>query len=355
MRTLATLHLALLFIFTGCASQPQPELPIPTLDFLATMVIPSEHESLGTIGGLSGLTWTGEHFVAVSDHNERPMLYELAITLSSGVRGGVRGGDRGYDLDVTVMREIHLDHPAADAEAVVYDPTTAAWYIGYELPATIARLESNPTIFSLPDDVREGVRPNRSFESVTLRPNPNFARPTELWTATESAITFDGEEATEAEGTLCRVLVWDPRTARLLRQYSYRTDPRPGGIPLRHSINSLVELTTLPDGRLLALERSLTAPAGYGALIFLIPGDSFEKSTAPFSVLSKRLLYDLSEVPLISIGNIEGMAVGPTIADLVNDPAEQGRLLLLIADDNFGREIQRGSRVIALRITDLVD
>ncbi|TVQ77335.1 MAG: esterase-like activity of phytase family protein [Phycisphaeraceae bacterium] len=351
MRSLATLHLALLIVFTGCASQPQPELPLPTLDFLATMSIPSEHDALGTIGGLSGLTWTGEHFVAVSDHNERPMLYELALSLSPGVRGG----DRGYDLDVTVMREIHLDHPAADAEAIVYDPNTGAWYIGYELPATVARLGSDPITFPLPDDVREGVRPNRSFESVTLRPNPHFGRPTELWAATETAITSDGEEATEAEGTLCRVLVWNPRTARLLRQYSYRTDPRPGGIPLRHSINSLVEFTTLPDGRLLALERSLTAPAGYGGRIFLIPGDSFEKSEAPFPVLSKRLLYDLSEVPLISIGNIEGMVVGPPISELTNDPREPGRLLLLIADDNFGRDIQRGSRVIALRITDLPD
>lgn len=355
MRALTTLHLALLFIFTGCASQPQPELPIPTLDFLATMVIPSEHESLGTIGGLSGLTWTGEHFVAVTDHNERPMLYELALTLSSGVRGDIRGGDRVYELDVTVVREIHLDHPAADAEAVVYDPNTGAWYMGYELPGTVARLATNPITFPLPDDVLKGVRPNRSFESVTLRPNPNFARPTEVWAATEAAITSDGEEATEAEGTLCRVLVWDPQSARLLRQYSYRTDPRPGGIPLRQSINSLVEFTTLPDGRLLALERSLTAPAGYAGRIFLIPGDSFKESTAPFPVLSKRLLYDLSEVPLISIGNIEGMAVGPTIAELTNDPAARGRVLLLIADDNFGRDIQRGSRVIALGITDLVD
>ena len=53
------------------------------------------------------------------------------------------------------------------------------------------------------------------------------------------------------------------------------------------------------------------------------------------------------------IGNLEALALGPRIADMTGNDREQGRLLLVVADDNFGAGVQKtGSRVLALRLLD---
>lgn len=323
---------------------PRSALPALELSYLATVVIPTQTEPFGEIGGLSALAWDGERFFTLSDRTPETMVYELAISLSRE--------QNGYRLEASVLREIPLDHPAKDAEALAISQS-GAWFIGYESPATVARLGFDPATFPLPDEVARTVRPNRAFESVALRPHPAFESPRELWAITESAIAEDGPEATGSKSALCRALVWDPYTGALLRQFTYRTDPMPATLSFGPSLHSLTEIAVLPDNRFLALERSLTIPAGYDARIFLLDASSHSDPVAPFPVLRKKLLYDFADSPIRNLGNLEGMTIGPTIADLTGDNSEHGRLLLLIADDNFGRDIQRGSRVIALRISDL--
>ncbi len=332
---------------------PQPEpstdtthatLPAIQLTYLASAILPAKIDPFGEVGGLSALAWDGTRFFTLSDRTPDTMVYELAISLS-------RLHD-DYSLKPSILREVHLDHPAKDAEALAISPS-GAWFIAYESPATIARLAFDPHAFTLPEEVVRTVRPNLAFESVALRPHPVFEAPTELWAITELAISQDGPAPTSSEGTLCRALVWNPYTGELLDQFTYRTEPMPSTLPIGPSHHSLSEIAALPDGRFLALERSLTLPAGYTARIFLLDASSQPDPDAPFPVLRKELLYDFADSPLRNIGNLEGMTIGPTIAELTGDPFEQGRLLLLIADDNFGRDIQSGSRVIALRLIEV--
>src|SRR5439155_23676512 len=95
---------------------------------------------------------------------------------------------------------------------------------------------------------------NRGFESLTLSADGKS-----LWTANEHALTIDGSPGTPAEpfGSTTRV--------RLLR-YALDADGHPtpreqfvyqtSGVHELAGFNSLTDLVALPDGRLLALERS---------------------------------------------------------------------------------------------------
>ncbi len=88
-------------------------------------------------------------------------------------------------------------------------------------------------------------------------------------------------------------------------------------------------------------ERSpvLTGPVGKAVLVLALP------------VLVKRRVCDLREAGLPVMGNLEGMAVGAPLARLLGDETERGRVLVIVADDNFGRDGQVGSQVVVCRLT----
>ncbi len=382
---------------------------------LAHTVIKAEHPDLGTIGGLSGLIFhdhaafetdtdtpggerdrlvrtsvDGERRAAVefiSDSHDLPCAYTGTVALRRFARTlytvrvelDEREPLHEYDAEeLARLREADDFHTvpagmlprAADAEAIAHHHTDhdngdrrGIRVIAFEQPHQISATLSWPrhhlgfmrSTLTIPEEIREHIRPNRGFEAVTITDR-------HVWAATESAITTDGPEATADTGTLCTLLRWprprwrgQPEDPDILH---YRTDPKPPHIGPTFSLHSLTDFEALPDGRLLALERSLTLPAGYSAKIFIIDPDA-PRETLPDGreVVHKQLLLDLATIRGEKndaprwLGNLEGMALGPSIADLTGDESEPGRLLLLVADDNFGTDIQRaGSQVIALRL-----
>ncbi|GAB4516157.1 MAG: esterase-like activity of phytase family protein [Phycisphaerales bacterium] len=387
------LHAALIatpLLLSACATPPRDEPPVrtvaptpssepasaprlPTVEVIAWGVIPTDHDTFGRIGGLSGALFrehrdeNGERSPLdrramapvefVSDHPDQPR------TLHAGLR--LQRTHDGYSIEITFDYEDRLEWAdATDAEAIARLPVGDGelYACAFEAPPTIVVREYDPSqpwrvrhrTPNIPQRVTEGARPNRAFESVAITPDAT------IWCATEAALETDGEEATTASGTRCVVLTGDAHA--LNESYFYDTDPMPrhlGGF----AIQSLVELEALPDGRLLALERSLTLPAGYGARLFLLDGSTRPAPTDPAAnptrlpVLNKFLIADLAKlstkVGVPWIGNLEGLALGPEIATLTGDPDERGRLLLVVADDNFGADIQKsGSRVLALRYID---
>jgi hypothetical protein len=256
----------------------------------------------------------------------------------------------GWRLKVTPRRYISAEHPATDAEGLVLLPPRNTEMpraiVSYERPPTVAWLTpEGPRTFNVPEQVRDHARHNRAFESLTLDAEGR------LWAATEAAIETDGPEANEKAGTRCRVLIWDDpdQPDQPPAQFIYTTDPAPRAVGESH--NSLTELLALPDGRALALERSFAIPRGYNATLFLLDG-SVERTDDPdaLPVLRKKRLASVRELGLPVLGNIEGMALGPELTDLDPDADHKGRLLLLIADDNFGSDAQQGTQAIAIRI-----
>ncbi len=380
MVTLRITLIALASTLTGCVSTPPAETTRDDslrLEVLAWTLIPAEHDTFGTVGGISGALFRPHAFYdndargwaesPLDDDNRAPL--ELVSDEPGNSRtliGGLslrRTGDT-YGLDIDLDYERSLDWAGAtDAEGIAraplpqYAPLRRGEFFAcvFESPPSVCVVEYSPPHRwqvryhqpTLPETIAARMRPNRAFESVA------YASDGTLWVATESALTTDGEEPTSRKGALCTVLTGDHQ--ELHETFFYETDPKPAHLGPTFSIHSLAEFEALPDGRLLTLERSLTLPAGYSVKLFVIDGTTDERRIARLPILDKKLVVDLGTLARDAgvpwIGNLEALALGPSVASLTGDENEEGRLLLVVADDNFGTDIQRtGTQVIALRI-----
>jgi len=196
---------------------------------------------------------------------------------------------------------------------------------------------------------------NKGLESLTISPSGNY-----LFTANEGALTTDGPLATSSKGQLVRILRLDATKPSNGgdEEHAYRTEPSsPSGGTM-----GVTDLAALSDDTLLVLERGFKADYGNTVRIFRVEFGSSVRVDAVASlddmtpVLKKTLVVDLSELPSDGIthpgpqpnpilGNYEGMALGPTIAD-------GRRLLFLITDDNAS-PIDQVSRVLVLAVRGL--
>jgi hypothetical protein len=154
-------------------------------------------------------------------------------------------------------------------------------------------------------------RENFGFESMTFGTSP-FS----LWTANEEALAPDGPLSTPAEGTVVRLQRYGRSGGSIAPsiQYAYITEPIHGPL-ITGARSGLVDLVVLPDGRLLALERSLAAtlPPFQNRIYEVnqagatdVSGISSLKG-ASYTPVSKRLLWSGG------LGNLEGLALGPQL------------------------------------------
>jgi hypothetical protein len=175
-----------------------------------------------------------------------------------------------------------------------------------------------------------GVRPNLGLESLDL------ASDGALWTANEEALYSDGDIATFTEGTIVRIQRFDA-SLNPSGQWGYVTEPLPGDVvdPGRDvETSGVADLTVLPGGSLLVLERA-TGAVGLRLRIYLVDLTGATDTAAMpaltignFDPAVKTLLWERIFADLMP-HNLEGLALGPTLAD--------GRYsLLMIADDGGG-------------------
>jgi len=301
------------------------------------------------VGGLSGLGYRDGRWFAVSDDAASPRVYELRIEVDAA--------DGTLAASVVGVTDLPGNYRDAEGLAALGDD---AWLISYEAPPAVVRTDGafeNPRAMRIPAHISTHARPNLSFESVTARPSPGGG--VEVWAAVEEPLRSDGERASTTRGGLCRVVVFDAAMGEAVREHVYETLPAPPGLALPGALaprNGLVALEALEDGRILSLERGAAAPSGFRIAIRVIEPGAGEsdvlgapslRDLAPDDArpLRVRTITTLGDLGAPNVGNIEGMAIGPRIGD-----ARAGRLLVLIADDNFGRDVQRGSAIVALRL-----
>lgn len=291
-------------------------------------------------GGLSALADLDGRLFALTDSPSDAAIYEIRWEF----------GDLEGALRAAAQRISTLAQPPIDAEALALDPALRRVFVAWEQPPSIAAIDDianpdAPTPLAIPAHVLEHARFNRAFESLALR-----AEARELWAFTEAALTTDGPEATTAAGTRCRAIVYDARTLQVLREHVYQTLPVPSPLGLDVGFHSLTDACALPDGRILTLERSWAPPLGWGGAIRILTPDNNETDVAglaqaPDSAvpLTATTIATLDELNLGALGNFEGMTV---ITD------DSGALtVLLISDDNFGRDGQTRTILAALRLT----
>lgn len=273
-----------------------------------------------TVTGMSGLTRrAGEEYLAVMDNSRYVVRLRVRLTddgsiASAQLVGGVRLAD-SRDFEGIAFTD------AARNSVFLSEEGTPAVH-EYSL-ATGARLRTltTPPVFT-------NRRSNKGFESLARDPLPG--RSGVLWTANEEALSVDGPIAGPSTGTTVRLLRYDfdQTSATPGLQLAYLTDAW-HGTSTPGAMGGLSDLLVLPDGRLLALERSFAASGSgfFRTRIYevLTEGASDVSGLtglagATYTPAGKRLLFNGY------FTNLEGLALGP--------PARAGgRVLLSIVDD----------------------
>ncbi len=318
--------LCLLCLTPAACAQPAPL----AADLLGSAPIPSttqdQHGQPITIAGLSGIAWLGpsplaaapalqDDYLAVMDNSN--LLVRLRVTIAPG----------GTSVqNVQVLGAIRFDQ-SRDWEAITPGPRPGTLLLAEEGTPSIALL--NPATGQLTWTAAAPApfpsrRANRGFESLTSAPRSGIA-----WSANEEALTPDGPAASPTSTTVVRLLRWQvsPAGARPDLQHAYTVDRMPGA-SIPGGSSGLSELILLSDGRLLALERSLSLTSGlFRSRLYEVGLDSATNvaplpslAGASYTPASKRLLWEGS------VQNLEGLCQGPRLRD--------GRTLLLgVVDD----------------------
>ncbi len=190
----------------------------------------------------------------------------------------------------------------------------------------------------LPDGVGDkqtrGVQNNLALESLTLNAGATRGDPFNLFTATEAALVQDKEAPSPDQGAKLRMLHYyvQPTQITLLSEYLYPLEPRPRAV-LEHGLSELLAIDQA--GHFIALERSFGL-TGFQVKLFQVTtgGASDTSRVASFKgpltgvqPIRKQLLLDLSQLK-IGLDNLEGMTLGPQLAD-------GSQSVVLVSDDNF--------------------
>ncbi len=337
----------------------------PSLEILAETILPDDLEiDRMLVGGLSGLSYDPgcDLFYAVSDDRGNiapPRFYTLKIQSDGDTAEvAVLGATLLRDADGAPFARGDLD-PEALALAADGSLFVASEGVPHRgIPPTVARFGLDGSLsgrYELPEhyipnaDGSRGVRDNLAFEGIGISPDGSL-----LVVATENALLQDGPAADLDHGSPARLLVLELPTGRPIAEYLYEIgavpdEPQPA---TASSTNGISEILALDNHRLLVVERSFSPGVGNRVRIYLVElegatkiGDieSLDDADDPEPVpVGKTLLADIGELG-IEPDNLEGMALGPALAD-------GRRLLVLVSDNNFQPSVQR-NQVLLLAIS----
>lgn len=269
-----------------------------------------------TVAEMSGVTYLGpvagaHRFLAAEETKGELIQFDLTFTAA----GAIDAVSNIAAVDII---------PTNDIEGIAYagfDRNSA--FVAAENGATLREISlingsvvqtvTLPAVFS-------NVRPNLSFESLTRSPDQ-----TAMWIANEQALTVDGSTATPAEGTTVRLVQMhaNGKVVALGPQYAYQVEPIHGTSTLGSPQSGLSDLAVMPDGTLLALERSVavTTPIYLNRIYEVNAAGATDVSVAPFdagltgqtySPVGKTLLWS-GAVDGAGGQNMEGLALGPRI------------------------------------------
>ena len=235
-----------------------------------------------------------------------------------------------------------------DCEGIAYVPTTNSMFIcgegdqrilEYNMEGVPTGRELNvPAIFS-----RSNIVPNYGFEALSYDSFSN-----RIWTTTEGMLPIDGQTASPlkpGEQNLLRLQAFN-QDLQPIAQYAYRMDRGKLDDFGKIYVYGVPEVTALPDGRLLVLEREADITSGGLSsscrckLYVVNPNEGHQIDSSvnlatldPNKFLVKKLLADWKTVvqPVkLNFANYEGMCLGRKLAD--------GRQTLILISDSQGGE-----------------
>jgi hypothetical protein len=291
------------------------------------------HMTLTPPGGVIVKEMSGVTYVGPAGGSHRFLAaMENAIEASPGTKHLLVQFDLSFNASggITSISNVAdvLINPGADFEGIAYtNPARNSVFLADEGMAAVAprvrevNLASTSVVqtLTLPTLFANKVN-NRGFESLTRSPDA-----TVMWTANEEALTVDGNLSTQAAGSVVRLLKMSVAgdTVTAGQQFAYVTQPIHGGPALGQERSGVSDLTLMPDGTLLALERSFAATGFLNRVVEIDFAGATDVSVAPFDT---GLIGD-SYTPVIkhelwqgqsdgaSGQNLEGLALGPRLAN----------------------------------------
>jgi hypothetical protein len=346
---------------------PPSEPPVPPDSpftvFASAIVPPIPEPQSRRFGGLSGLAYdrAANEWVAVSDDSVTPRWFVCRIAAS---RGRLQIRERrvvfaGSSTDAQGAPRV------VDFEAVVVLPggdlliaSEGSVEGGRHHPDSLLRFRRDGSYkgaVSLPEKFLpagagtppKGLRENRGFEGLAISTDAM-----RLWAIAEAPLIQDDELPSGERGARTRLIEFeiDGEAMRPARELVYPIEQVriPEGLGATPQVvdQGVSDMTMLPDGSLLTLERAFVRGSGTRRTVnviklFRIRLDGADDVSAVQSLrakpearsVNKELLLDLSSVapslpPRLSrLDNFEAMAPGPAVAG--------GRSLMLLSDDNF--------------------
>ncbi len=270
------------------------------------------------IAEMSGVTYLGpgstlgtHRFAAVEDNGGKVDRFEVELDLVGNLVSAATTDQ--LQLPQTLDFE-GIAYTGADQDSIYVSEENNPGVREYDF-STGGLLQnlSIPSVFAN----RAG---NRGFESLALSPSGQT-----MWTANEEALTVDGSLSTTSAGSVVRLLHLeaDGGSYTAGSQYAYVTEPiHPGLIPNR---SGLADLVALPDGTVLALERSAS---GLGSPTYLnsiyeidfslatdVSDPNFDSGLVGKSYIpvTKQLLWS-GAIDGSAGQNLEGLTLGPRLA-----------------------------------------
>jgi hypothetical protein len=274
-----------------------------------------------TVQEMSGVTYLGpagdaHRFLAAEEGKGEFVQFDVTLDASGAITA------------VANIAAVHVNS-TADFEGIAYtNPTRNSVFLSDEQPSgpglrefSLATGLSLQTI-AVPTVFTANERSNRGFESLTRSLDA-----TEMWTANEEALTVDGGAATPSAPTTVRLLHLnvEGHTVTAGAQFAYIVDSMHGPIFLGQGQSGLADLTAMPDGTLLAMERSLAgaAPPYLNRIYEVSIAGATDVSTEAFAnglvgqsytPTSKQLLWS-GAADGINGQNLEGLTLGPRLAN----------------------------------------
>lgn len=336
-----------------------------SLDFINEYKLPKQKFENTQVGGLSGLAYDriNDIFYAVSDdrsdfaparfyalklkfnkQKEQPKLKNvevIGVNFLKNKQGNTypKGEVDLEGIALTGDRTVLISSEGVTSKKIPpfideFDLLSGKWIRSLPIPSRylLAPEENDPKSAkkeSKPQEL-QGVRDNLGFESLTVI-RDSIGDPYRVFTITENALAQDSQPDDQpSESRFLHYLVGNIAPL-IIAEHRYPLEAMVAPVT-QIGVNEIISIDR--GGHFLTLERS-NGTSGFSAKIWQIAtGSATDTSTIKsFRVrpnarsIRKKLVIDLATLG-IKLDNLEGMAIGPRLAD-------GSQSLILVSDDNF--------------------
>lgn len=319
----------------------------PVLTILSANVLSQKDmsalDSAIPAGNYSGIAWIGgNRYALVSDKQDKNGWYEIAIDFDVS-----KGDIKSLQL-IAFHASTAIGESIRDAEGIIYNPSTETVFVSAESDQQVLELDMNGNATGRRLAVPAELATNKIFGNYGFEALAYDELTHTYWTTTEQSLQMDANGSASGYGNAVpsrhRLLAFD-ENLNLKAQWPYITDaPTVSASPKQYAFG-IPELTALPDGSLLVMEREFFVADTYlGSFVvnklyqvrpeyiaqctFDVPLTEVE----PSAFLPKTKIAEWkTNLSLLSqdISNYEGMCLAPALPD--------GRLPLLVVCDSQNR------------------